>query len=182
MKVLIWVGSLRRDSFSLKLAQAAAELAPDNMSCEFTDCGEVPLYNQDLDGEEKPRAVQTLLDQVNGADALIFVTPEFNYGIPGPLKNAIDWASRPAFRSPLLGKPSLVIAHSISPSGGARVHVQLSSVLNGTSTPLFLSPSITVSAVHKKFDESGALSDDLIKLQFTQNLADFGAWVGSKFS
>ena len=106
MKLLIVVGSLRAAGFSRKLGEAVAALSPDGTEVETTDGGDLPLYNQDLDGDEKPAAVVALLDQVANADGIVFVTPEFNYGIPGPLKNLVDWASRPAYNSPLKGKPS----------------------------------------------------------------------------
>lgn len=139
MKVLVLIGSLRKASFSRKLALAAASLGPEGMTFEIADGRDLPLYDQDLDGEEKPAAVARLLDQVSGADGLVFITPEFNYGIPASLKNAIDWASRPAFKSPLKDKPALVLALSPAPAGGARAHGSLTTVLAGTLTPVFLS-------------------------------------------
>ena len=179
MKVLVLIGSLRRDSFSRKLARAAEAAAPNGMSFASTDGGNLPLYDQDLDTEEKPASVRALIDQVDAADALLFVTPEFNYGIPGPLKNAIDWASRPAYHSPLKDKPSLVIAHSIAPTGGARAEVQLGSVLKGTLTPVFCAPGFAIPAIHEKFDEAGALSDDFTRMRLAKTLEDFGAWAQS---
>jgi len=118
MKLLVVVGSLRAAAFSRKLGAAVAALAPDDAVVDTTDGAALPLYDQDLDGDQKPAAVVTLLDQVTAAEGLVFVTPEFNYGIPGPLKNLIDWASRPALNSPLKGRPSLVIAHSPAPRLG----------------------------------------------------------------
>ena len=176
MNVLVLLGSLRKDSFSRKLAAAAASLAPDGMAFHVTDCGEVPLYNQDLDGDEKPPAVEEWLGQVRAADALLCVTPEFNYGIPASLKNAIDWASRPAFRSPLKGLPALVFAHSPAPSGGTRAHSQLTAVLGGTLTPVFLAPSFLVSAVHEKFDAAGSLTDEATIRRMGRTLAEFRDW------
>ncbi len=123
-----------------------------------------------------PPACRVLVDQINTADALLFVTPEFNYSIPGPLKNAIDWASRPAFRSPLKDKPSLVFAHSPAPSGGSCVYKELLAVLKGTLTPTYLGPSFTISAVHEKFDGDGALIDEVTKVRLTRTLQDFETW------
>ena len=179
MKTLILLGSLRAASFSRKLALAAQAAAPDSMTFEIIDGRDVPLYNQDLDGEEKPAAVQVLLDQVTAADGLLFVTPEFNYGIPASLKNMIDWASRPAFKSPLKGKPALVMSQSVAPAGGARVWAQLTSVLGGTLTPTYLAPSFAVGASHEKFDESGVLTDDLTRMRLERTLADFERWAQS---
>jgi chromate reductase len=179
MKVLILVGSLRGASFSRKIAEAATKMTPDGMSFEITDGRDLPLYDQDLDAEEKPVAVQTLLDQVSTADGLLFITPEFNYGIPGPLKNLIDWASRPAYRSPLKNRPSTIVSLSISPTGGARAHIQLSSVLAGTLTPVFNAPGFSISAVHEKFDEQGTLIDETTRKRLTRMLTDFKAWAES---
>ncbi|MEM7413505.1 MAG: NADPH-dependent FMN reductase [Myxococcota bacterium] len=182
MNLLVIVGSLRAAGFSRKLADAVAAAAPEGAQIETTDGGTLPLYNQDLDGDDKPAPVQTLLEQVTTADGLVFVTPEFNYGIPGPVKNLIDWASRPAYNSPLKGKPSLVIAHSIAPSGGARAHAQLASVLVGTLTPVFLAPSFVVPQIHEKFDADGALTDDITRLRLQATLPEFAAWATSQNS
>ena len=182
MKLLVVVGSLRRQGFSRKLADAVTERLPDGAEAQLIDGRELPLYDQDLDGDEKPAPVATLLEQVSAADGLVFVTPEFNYGIPGPLKNLIDWASRPAYRSPLKGRPSLILAHSIAPSGGARVHDQLASVLFGTLSPVFVAPSFLVGATHEKFDADGALTDELTDKRLTRALEQFTSWVGSQAS
>ena len=176
MQLLIVIGSLRQGAFSRKLADAAGGLVPEGVEVTRTDGRDLPLYDQDLDGEEKPPAVRQLLDRVGSADGILFITPEFNYGIPGPLKNLIDWASRPAYASPLKGKPSLVIAHSIAPSGGARGHSQLVSVLGGTLTPVFLAPSFVIPSVHEKFDAEGALTDERTKARLASTLAEFAAW------
>jgi chromate reductase len=174
VKILVLIGSLRAEAFSRKLANALPAFAPEGTSFAFTDGRELPLYDQDLDGEEKPPPVRALLDAVGDADGLVFVSPEFNYGVPGPLKNLIDWASRPAYRSPLRDKPSLVITHSIAPTGGA--HAQLSSILGGTATPVFHAPSLTFGAVHEAFDESGAVTNELMQIRLTKVLVDYAAW------
>ncbi len=180
MKVLALIGSLRKDSFCRKLGLAARSAAPAGHAFELTDARELPLYDQDLDGEEKPAAVQRLLEAVEAADALLVISPEYNYGIPGPLKNAIDWASRPAFRSPLKDKPTLVIACSLAPTGGARAHTQLCTVLSGTLTPVFPMPAFLVPAVHEKFDDSGALVDELTAGRLTRTLEQFGEWAAGR--
>ena len=120
-----------------------------------------------------------MLDRVTAADALLFLTPEYNYGIPGVIKNLIDWASRPAFNSPLKGKPSLVMACSLAPTGGARAHGALTTVLSGTLTPCYQAPSFLVPAVHEKFDENGALTDEITKGRLEKTLAAFVAWADS---
>jgi chromate reductase len=179
MKVLVFIGSLRGGSFSRKIAVAAADTAPEGASLEIVDGRDLPLYNQDLEGDEKPAAVQQLVDQVNASDALLFVTPEFNYGIPGTLKNAIDWASRPPYHSPLKNKPATIISHSIAPTGGARAHLQLSSVLSGTLTPMLVAPGFSIPAVHEKFDDAGTLTDDVTRKRLARTLEDLSAWAKS---
>lgn len=179
MKMLSIIGSLRKDSFSKKLAAAAEALAPEGFRFDQTDTRDVPLYNQDFDGESKPAGVTQLLAQIDASDGLLFVLPEYNYGIPGTLKNAIDWASRPAFRSPLKGKPSLIVACSMAPTGGARVYNQLATVLGGTLTPVYLMPSFLVPAVHEKFDASGALIDETTEARLKRTLQDFGTWAAA---
>jgi len=176
MRVLIFIGSLRSASFGRKIAQSVKAAAPDLMTFEEIDGRDVPLYNQDLDGDEKPPAVRELIAQINDSDALIFVTPEFNYGIPASLKNAIDWASRPAFRSPLKNKPALILAYSPAPTGGARVHTQLSAVLAGTLTPLLNAPGFLIPAVHEKFDAADELIDEPTKRRLVRNPEDFAEW------
>ena len=107
VRILALIGSLRAASFSKKIAEAAAELAPEGTTVEIVDGRDLPLYDQDLDGDEKPESVVRLHEQVNGADALLFISPEFNYGIPGTLKNVtvlvsvatIDSSSAPHGRS-----------------------------------------------------------------------------------
>lgn len=176
MKILTIVGSLRKESFSRKIAVAAAQRAPDGVTFSTTNAENVPLYNQDLDGDEKPPGVAAFVSEIEAADGLLFVLPEYNYGIPGPLKNAIDWASRPAFRSPLRGKPSLIVACSMAPTGGARAYNQLSTVLSGTLTPVYLMPSFLVPAVHEKFDDAGELTDEVTGARLQKTLIDFAAW------
>ena len=172
MKILIWVGSLRAAAFTRKVAEAAANTGVEGLEFEFTDGRDLPLYDQDLDGDDKPPGVQTLLAQVTAAKAMLFVTPEFNYGIPGPLKNAIDWASRPAYRSPLKNKPSTIISLSVAPTAGARAHSQLSMVLSGTLTPQLVAPGFSIPAIHEKFDDDGALNDDMTKMRLARLLEE----------
>ncbi|MEE3331439.1 MAG: NADPH-dependent FMN reductase [Myxococcota bacterium] len=177
MKILIVVGSLRAASFSRKLALAAASMAPQGVETELVDGRDLPLYDQDLDGEEKPASVRVLLDHISAADGLLFVSPEFNYGIPGTLKNLIDWASRPAYNSPLKDTPALIIAHSVAPSGGARAHSQLGTVLAGTLSPVFVGPGFLIPGVHEKFDGAGALTDEATRHRLTVTFQQFVEWV-----
>jgi chromate reductase len=176
MKILVFVGSLRGASYSLKLARAAEKAAPGGTHFEYTDGRALPLFDQDLEEPDKPEPVRALVDKIEAADALLFVSPEYNTGIPGPLKNAIDWASRPPYRSPLKDKPSLILTCSPSPIGGARAHTQLSAVLGGTLTPLLVAPGFSVPNVHEKFDDAGALIDETTQRRLARVLDDFVGW------
>ncbi|MGD1933601.1 MAG: NADPH-dependent FMN reductase [Candidatus Phaeomarinobacter sp.] len=176
MKLLIVLGSLRANSYSRKLAQAVTGLLPDDVSPTIIDGGDLPLYNQDLDGDDKPSSVENLLAQVKAADAMLFITPEYNYGVPGPLKNLIDWASRPAYASPLKDKPALIIAQSIAMAGGARAQLQLSTVLGGTLARIFNGPSFLVSAVHEKFNEEGEMTDEFMTVLLRTVMDEFVRW------
>lgn len=180
MHILFVLGSLRLESSSRRLANAIRVSLPEDTESEVVDGRELPLFDADLESQPKPRSVQIMIDQVDRADALIFVTPEFNYGIPGPLKNLVDWASRPPFNSPLKAKPSLVISQSISPAGGSRAHAQLTAVLSATLTPTYLVPSVTIPAVHEKFDGDGQLTDALTQMRIDATLPGFLHWVAQE--
>lgn len=118
MNVLILVGSLRADSWTARLAEAASELLPAGATSQvYADLAAMPHYSQDLDTEHPPAAVASFRDAVEAADALVVATPEYNGSIPGVLKNAIDWASRPRGEASLQGKPVAVLSASPSPRG-----------------------------------------------------------------
>ncbi len=180
MRILFILGSLRSGSSSRRLVDAFQRSLPEDSRAQIIDGRDLPLFDADLEGAEKPPAVEELVHQVNQADALIFVTPEFNYGIPGPLKNLLDWASRPPFNSPLKSKPALVVTQSISPGGGSRAHAQLTAVLSATLTPTYLVPSFTIPAVHEKFDEDGQLTDGLTQMRINATLPGFLEWAGQE--
>lgn len=152
-------GSLRDGSLNHALLNAFSEAIGSSARLEFAPIGQLPHYNADLDGSEKPPTVAIFIEQVKRADALLFATPEFNYGIPGVLKNAIDWVSRPAYRSPLAHKPTAILGASMSPIGTARAQAQLRQILAGTITPIFPHPEFLVGVAHTKFNADGKLID-----------------------
>eukprot|EP01034_Spumella_vulgaris_P002401 gene2401-3123_t len=128
--IAVLVGSLRKQSINRKVAQALAQLAPANLKLSIVEIGELPLYNEDLDGSAPPAAYSTFRQQVAAADAVLFVTPEYNRSVPAALKNAIDVGSRPYGQSVWSGKPGAVI--SVSPGAiggfGANHHLRQSLV------------------------------------------------------
>ncbi|MGD9960865.1 NADPH-dependent FMN reductase [Nocardioides sp.] len=122
-RVLILVGSLRADSFNRRLAEAVQAQAPAGVSVDIaTGLGEVPFYNEDIDGESAPVAVTNLRDQVAAADRVLVVTPEYNGTMPAVLNNALDWASRPFGAGSIMGKPLAVVGASVGQYGGKWAH------------------------------------------------------------
>ena len=120
MKILGISGSLRAGSYNTLLLTNAAKNLEEPHSLDIFSLMDIPFYNEDLEGEQRPAPVQGLLDAIDDADALLFATPEYNHSVPGVLKNAIDWASRPAFDCVLGGKPTGILSAAMSPVGGAR--------------------------------------------------------------
>ncbi len=179
MKLLGITGSLRKASYNTALLNAAAGLLPDGVAFELLR-PDLPLYNADLDGDEKPEAVREFLQRIESADALLLASPEYNYGIPGGLKNAIDWASRPAFESPLVAKPTGIISASMSAIGGARAQAALKLVLAGTLTPVYPAIEYLLGSAHEKFDENGGLVDETSERRLKRYLHGFIEWAGKQ--
>jgi len=125
-------GSIRSQSNCTAVLRSLQALLPDSASIELFPLDEIPLYNADLDGAAPPAAVAALKQAISQADGIVLCSPEYNYGMPGVLKNAIDWASRPGFASPLKGKPALVMTASPGTAGGVRAQAQIRDALAAT--------------------------------------------------
>jgi chromate reductase, NAD(P)H dehydrogenase (quinone) len=152
-------GSLRRGSYNRALLRAAQELAPEGMEIRIFDrLAEVPPFDQDVEEEGDPEPVAALKRAIGEADALLIATPEYNHGVPGVLKNAIDWASRPPRGSVLDGKPTAILGASPGVTGTARAQSQLRQAFVFTRTPALLQPEILVYRAHEKFDAEGRLT------------------------
>lgn len=172
MKVLGIAGSLRQASLSRILLTEASLHAPPEMHLRAFALDDIPLYNGDLDTDDKrPAGVRAFIDAIRDSDALLVVTPEYNYSIPGVLKNAIDWASRPAYRSVLVGKPTALVGLSIGAAGGARALAHLKDVLLGVLARPLPVPDVLVAGAKNVVDESGRLTDDGVKERLTKLLA-----------
>lgn len=182
MKILGISGSLRRDSYNRLLIKSAGALLDHGATLEVGEIGDIPLYNGELDGKEKPASVQRLLDAIAAADGLLIATPEYNYSVPGVLKNAIDWASRPAFESVLRDKPTGILSASMSTLGGARAQVHLREVLAATLTPVYLAPDFALPSAHTAFDAAGQLVDASTRDYLRQYLAGYTAWLRSQLA
>jgi len=158
-KVAVIVGSLRKESFSRKLAKAIAAVAPANLSFDFVDIGQLQHFNQDL--EATPTAEWTAFrDRVKAADAVLFVTPEYNRGVPGVLKNAIDVGSRPYGSSVWNGKPAAVVSNSPGAIGGFGAYHHLRQSLVFLNMPTVNQPETYVGGVAAMFDENGELTNE----------------------
>lgn len=173
LTVIALSGSLRAASTNTAVLRAAIELAPEGLSIALHDYADVPLYNADHDGGP---GVARLRAAVAAADGVLIATPEYNHGIPGPLKNAIDWASRPAYASPFRDKPTGIVSAAASFVGGARAQHHLKTVLLGMGTPVFPWPELLVGAAHTKVSD-GVLTDETSRGFLKAYLDGFAAWV-----
>lgn len=159
VKIFALCGSLRRGSYNRLLVRAAEELAPAGVSFESFDIGRLSLYNEDVREHGFPTPEQELRDRIRVADALLFATPEYNYSVPGVLKNAIDWASRPPDQ-PFNGKPAAIMGASPSMLGSARAQYHLRQVCVYLNIFLVNQPEVIVAAANSKFDSDGHLADE----------------------
>ena len=159
-RILGIAGSLRRASYNRGLLRAAQEVAPEGVEIEIFDISPIPPYNGDVEVEGDPPPVRELKARIRAADALLIATPEYNFSIPGVLKNAIDWASRPPQESPLRQKPIALMGASPGGFGTVRSQLALRQVFVFTKSYVLLEPDVHVSAARDKFDADGSLIDD----------------------
>jgi chromate reductase len=165
MKVLGISGSLRSDSHNTALLRAAAELLPGNVELELWDgLKAVPPYDEDDDVEPAPAAVADLRDAIAGADAILFATPEYNQSVPGQLKNALDWASRPFATNPLRNKPVAVVGASKGAFGAVWAQAELRKVLAATGARV-VDADVAVGHAHERFGPDGRLADESLREQ-----------------
>lgn len=154
--VAVIAGSLRRDSFNLKLAHALAKLAPPDVSFKYIQIGDLPLYSQDNDATPAASVVR-LKSEIKAANALLFVTPEYNRSIPGVLKNAIDHASRPYGQSVWAGKPAGVMGVSVGAIGTAVAQQHLRTILAYLDVPTLGQPEVFLQAKDGLFEADGSI-------------------------
>jgi chromate reductase len=159
IRILGLSGSLRRHSYSRAVLQTLAEVLAPSAQVEVFSLADIPLYDQDKDGEHAPESVHMLKAKIAKCDGLLVVTPEYNYGIPGVLKNAIDWASRPAYGSVLKGKPVSIMTVSPAFTGGVRALGQLRETLAATLSRVVIGPDVVIAGVADKISD-GRLIDD----------------------
>jgi chromate reductase len=172
--IAVIVGSLRKDSINRKVALALADLAPANLKLNII--GDLPLYNEDIDGTSPPAAYSTFRQQVSSSDAVLFVTPEYNRSVPAPLKNAIDVGSRPYGKSAWSGKPGAVISASPGAVGGFGANHHLRQSMVFLDVPCMQQPEAYLGGAGSAFDEAGKVSESV--KPFLQNFINaYGKWV-----
>jgi len=177
--IAVLVGSLRKESINRKVALALAQLAPTNLELRIVEIGELPLYNEDLESSTPPAAYTTFRQQVAGADAVLFVTPEYNRSVPAALKNAIDVGSRPYGQSVWSGKPGAVISVSPGAIGGFGANHHLRQSLVFLDVLCMQQPEAYLSGAGSAFDESGKLVEKT--RSFLQAFIDaYGQWVAKQ--
>jgi chromate reductase len=158
MNILGISGSLRKASWNTAALRAVAEMLPDGVTLDIAEIGDLPLINQDLEQDGKyPAPVERFRSKILAADALLFATPEYNASIPAPLKNAIDWASRPA--NTFAGKPAAIIGVAGGALGTARAQYPLRQTLGVLSVQLLGQPEVFIGAAGQKFDADGKITD-----------------------
>ena len=174
--VLGIAGSLRAKSFNRGLLRAAQELAPVRMLIEIFDISTVPLFNGDVELDGDPEPVAAFKYAIRSADALLIATPEYNYGIPGVLKNAIDWASRPPGKSAIMNKPAAILGATPGTGGTARAQLQLRQTLAAARVHVMVQPEVFIASAHEKFDKEGRLIDEETRKYIGRLLESLAAW------
>lgn len=173
-RILAIGGSLRKDSYNRLLIEEARRVAPEGVTVDIADLSDVPFYDGDVEAAGLPASVVRLAEQVEQADAILIATPEYNYSIPGVLKNSIDWLSRVPTK-PIQGKPVGLASASMGGLGGSRAQYHLRQILVVLDPVVLNRPEVFVSAVHEKFTAEGELTDPTVRASLVallQALAD----------
>ena len=176
-RVVAFAGSLRRRSFNRALIEAAREIAPPGLTIESVEIGGLPFYDADLEAQGDPPAVTEFKTALASADGILIATPEHNDGIPGVLTNALDWGSRLPGRSPLAGKPTVVMGASPSQVGTARAQLHLRQVLSHVQARVLPPPELLVARAHERFDAELRLTDEGTRRLLADLLRRFAIWI-----
>jgi chromate reductase, NAD(P)H dehydrogenase (quinone) len=175
LHVIAFVGSLRAGSYNKLALRAAMELKPADMEIEDFDIAPITVYNEDVREKGYPPVVDEFREKIRKADALLMVTPEYNYSMPGVLKNAIDWASRPPDQ-PFNGKPAAIMGASTGILGTARAQYHLRQTCVFLNMHPINKPEVLIAQAQNKFDASGRLTDETARKLIGELLANLAAW------
>ena len=174
--VVVIAGSLRKESFTLKIANALTKLAPATLKLDIVTLHDISFFNQDLEAAP-PADWLAFREKLQKSDGVLFVTPEYNRSIPGVLKNAIDVGSRPYGKSSFLGKPTGIVSNSPGPLGGVSAAKHLQNILPGISGPIMGQPEIYLNGVSDGFDEKGEIAKESLEKVLHQYIVAFAAFV-----
>ncbi|OEO28105.1 NADPH-dependent FMN reductase [Devosia insulae DS-56] len=174
--IAVVVGSLRHDSLNLRLARAIEKLMGASMHCRYLQIGELPLYNNDL-WENPPSAVVTFKQELLSSDAVLFVTPEYNRSIPGVLKNAIDWGSRPLTENAWRGKPAAILGGSPGMLGTAVAQSHLRSILPALDLRTMPQPEVYLQLKPGLIDDSFAVTNEATRTFLSGFVRSFAHWI-----
>jgi len=175
VRVLAIAGSLRRGSYNRGLVRAAKELAPEGMEIESFDLSPIPLYNGDVEKEGFPASVQELRERIRAGDAVLIATPEYNYSVPGVLKNAIDWASRPPDQ-PFRDKAVAIVGATPGGFGTTRAQHHLRQSFVFLDARVLSRPEVLIPGAAERFDSDGRLVDEKTRNFLGGLLVALGAW------
>jgi chromate reductase, NAD(P)H dehydrogenase (quinone) len=176
LDVRVMIGSLRAESYNRKLYVISRDLAPETMKLTEIPIWELPLFNQEIQEQPTP-VVERFWGAVREADAILFISPEYNYSIPGVLKNAIDWASRPSKSAPIVGKPAAVLGASDGRSGTMRMQLHMRSILPCLNVAVMPRPEVFITSVVDVIDKEGKLQDERVRGQLSRFYVAFDAWI-----
>lgn len=179
MKIVAFAGSLREESFNKSLLRAAKELSPNEMNIELFDLEGIPLFNSDLEAKGDPKRVTEFKQAIRNADGILVASPEYNHGMTGVTKNAIDWASRPSKDMPISGKPAGILGASPGITGTVRSQDQLRQSLKSVNVYCMPKPEMLVFKAHDKFNEAGELTDETTRKYLEKYLTAFQDWVNT---
>ena len=174
--VVIIAGSIRKESFTLKIANALAKLAPDSLKPEVVTLNDISFFNQDLEANP-PADWLAFREKLQKSNGVLIVTPEYNRSIPGVLKNAIDVGSRPYGKSSFLGKPIGIVSNSPGPLGGVNAAKQLQNIMPGISGPIMGQPETYLNGVGDAFDDKGQVNKESLQKVLQQFIDSFAAFV-----
>lgn len=175
MRVLGIAGSLRKGSYNRAALQAAKLLAPEEVEIDIFELDEIPIFNQDFERNPPPPVVE-LKQSIRAADAVLIVTPEYNYSIPGVLKNAIDWASRPYGDSAWSKKPAAIMSASMGAFGGVRAQYHLRQMFVFLDVFPINQPEVMISDAANRFDADGNLTHEPTKQLIQKQLKSLADW------
>ena len=178
MNILLLCGSFRQGSLNQAVLDEARSFLPGHKVTQAT-LQHLPFYDAALDGEQRPAVVKDFIHAVEAADAIIISSPEFNHSIPAVLKNAIDWASRPAFHSPLKGKPVTVLTVTPSDHGGNLLEAHLKQILDSTLSVIYPSVRYCLGHAHQKIT-GGRLVDEQGLRRLQRHIEGFAVWAGGQ--